>query len=110
MKVKKSVKDNENLILFNINSFNYYGEKLNEESVEIKGVIKSVDLYERLFKLESYCSDNKMIIECNFNKNFEKEVISNLNNNVLFRIKKMERFSHYHSNCEYELSEIRVYN
>ncbi len=110
MEVKKSVKDNENLILFNINSFNYGGEKLNEESVEIKGVIKSVDLYERLFKLESYCSENKMIIECYFNKNFEKQVISNLNNNVLIRIKKMEEFSRYHSNCEYELLEIRVNN
>ncbi len=51
-----------------------------------------------------------MIIECNFNKNFEKEVISNLNNNVLIRIKKMEKFSHYHSNCEYELLELKVNN
>ena len=83
-------------------------KKLNEHSLEIDGVIKSVDLHECTFKIESSCRDKKMIIGCNFDKNFEEYLISNLNNRVSLRIKRiMGDFSNLSKN-EYELLEIHV--
>ena len=116
MEIKKPSKDKKDKTLFKLNasdSLKIYKSfdkqpTYDEEISEIEGVIKAVDLDEYKFKIESNYSNRKEVIKGEFNKNFEKILVSNLNKKVLIELKNItQEFIDKRSKHDYELIDIK---
>ena len=114
MEIKKPNFNDSDDIICDINEFKSYKmykmiEDINEpkeNTIEVEGIVRAVDLDDKIFKIESNYDNKKETIKCNFDKKFEEIIASNLNKEISVAIKSVTSdYIDKRSKYNYELLE-----
>ena len=115
MKIKKSIKNQPDEILCDIDTYKSYKlfklisekPKPKKETKKITGIIKALDLDKGKFKIESKFGDKTEIITSDFNEKYEEYMIANFNKEITVELRNTtEEFLDKNPSNIYELANI----